>query len=84
MIVGESALLTLVGIVAGVGTLYGLLIVGQPLMLSKFGLFIAIGGLSPHELFLIAVVGLAGIFIGVIPGYQIYRYSLADGMTIRL
>ncbi len=84
LIVGESALLTLVGIVAGVGTLYGLIIVGQPLILSKFGLFIAIGGLSPHELSLIAVVGLAGIFIGVIPGYQIYRYSLADGMTIRL
>ena len=84
LIVGESALLTLVGIVAGVVTLYGLLIVGQPLILSKFGLFIAIGGLSPHELLLIAVVGLAGIFIGVIPGYQIYRHSLADGMTIRL
>jgi putative ABC transport system permease protein len=54
------------------------------LILSELGLFIAIGGLSLHELLLIAVVGVAGLFIGVIPGYQIYRYSLADGMTIRL
>lgn len=84
LIVGESAMLTLAGIVAGVAMLYGLLILFQPLILSEFGLFIAIGGLSLHELLLIAVVGLAGILIGVIPGYQVYRYSLADGMTIRL
>ena len=84
LIVGESAMLTLAGIVIGVAMLYGLLFVGQPLILSELGLFIAIGGLSLHELLLIAVVGVAGLFIGVIPGYQIYRYSLADGMTIRL
>ena len=84
LIVGESAMLTLAGIVTGVAMLYGLLFVGQPLILSELGLFIAIGGLSLHELLLIAVVGVAGLFIGVIPGYQIYRYSLADGMTIRL
>ena len=84
LIVGESAMLTLAGIVAGVATLYGLLAAGQPLILSEFGLFIPIGGLSLHDFLLIAVVGLAGILIGIIPGYQIYRYSLADGMTIRL
>ena len=84
LIVGESAMLTLAGIVIGVATLYGLLVAGQPLILSEFGLFIPIGGLSLHDVLLIAVVGLAGILIGIIPGYQIYRYSLADGMTIRL
>jgi hypothetical protein len=30
------------------------------------------------------LVCLAGLIIGIIPGYQIYRYSLADGMTIRI
>jgi putative ABC transport system permease protein len=84
LIVGESAMLTMAGILGGVAMLYGLLIVGQPFILSAFGLFIAIGGLSAHEITLIAVVGLAGVLIGVIPGYQIYRYSLADGMSIRL
>jgi putative ABC transport system permease protein len=84
LIVGESAMLTLAGVVAGVATLYGLLFVSQPLILSTFGLFIAISGLSFHELFLIGIVCLAGLLIGIIPGYRIYRYSLADGMTIRL
>ena len=84
LIVGESTMLTLTGIAAGVALLYGLLVVSQPFVLSAFGLFIAIGGLSLHELMLIVVVGLAGALIGVIPGYRIYRCSLADGMTIRL
>jgi putative ABC transport system permease protein len=84
LIVGESAMLTIAGIGIGVGLLYGLLISCQPLILSRFGIYIAISGLSPYELTLMALIGFAGIIIGVIPGYRTYRYSLADGMTIRL
>ncbi len=84
LIVGESALLTLAGIITGLGLLYGLLAASQPLILSKFGIFIGISGLSGYETLLILVVCLAGIVIGVIPGYRIYRYSLADGMTIKM
>ena len=73
-----------IGVIAGVGLLYGLLFVCQPLILTRFGLLIAIGGLSTYELILMGVVCLAGCLIGMIPGYQIYRYSLADGMTIRI
>ena len=84
LVVGESALLTLAGVITGLGLLYGLLVASQPLILSKFGIFIAISGLSGYEALLILVVCLAGIIIGAIPGYRIYRYSLADGMTIRI
>lgn len=84
LIVGESALLTLAGVVAGVGLLYALLIIGQPLILSKLGIYIAVGGFSGSELMLMGMVCAAGIVIGWIPGYQCYRNALADGMTIRL
>ena len=84
LIVGESALLTLTGITIGIGLLYGMLIISQPLILTKFGIFISIGGLSSYELSLMGIICLAGIVIGIIPGYRIYRYSLADGMTIRI
>ena len=84
LLVGESALLTLVGIVTGIGLLYGMLIAGRPLILSKFGIFITLGGLSAYEVLLVVIIFLAGIFIGAIPGYRIYRYTLADGMTIRI
>jgi putative ABC transport system permease protein len=84
LIVGESAMLTIAGVAGGVGLLYGLLSVCQPLILSRFGLYIPISGLSAYELILTGIVCLAGLVIGMIPGYQIYRYSLADGMTIRI
>ena len=84
LIVGESAILTVAGVAAGIGLLYLLLFIGQPLILSAFGLYVAIGGLTGYELTLTALVCTAGFFIGIIPGYRIYRYSLADGMTIRI
>jgi len=84
MIVGESVIMTMAGVFAGVALLYGLLLAGQSLIQSKYGIFIAIGGLSAYELLLMALICLAGMIIGIIPGYRIYRYSLADGMMIRV
>jgi putative ABC transport system permease protein len=84
LIVGESAMLTFLGVITGIGLLYGLLFISQPFIMARFGLFIAVGGLSTYELILMGFVCLAGCLIGTIPGYQIYRYSLADGMTIRI
>jgi putative ABC transport system permease protein len=82
--VGESALLTVTGVSMGIGLLYALLVVSQPLILTRFGLFIEISAISLYELWLIVIICVAGIVIGLIPGYRIYRYSLADGMTIRI
>jgi putative ABC transport system permease protein len=40
--------------------------------------------LAIYELVLMAFICLAGLLIGFVPGYRIYHYSLADGMTIRV
>jgi putative ABC transport system permease protein len=84
LIVGEAGFVTLVGITTGITLLYTLLFAAQPLFASRFGLFISISGMSAYELALMGIVSLAGLFIGIIPGYRIYRFSLADGMTIRV
>lgn len=84
LIVGESVIMTMAGVLAGVALLYGLLVLGQPLILSQFGIFIAISGLSAYEMLLVGLIVLAGTIIGMIPGYRVYRYSLADGMIIRM
>jgi putative ABC transport system permease protein len=84
LIVGEAGFVTLAGITTGIALLYGLLAASQPLIASRFGLFIGIGELSAYELALMGIVCLAGFFIGIIPGHLIYRYSLADGMTVRI
>ena len=84
LIAGESALLTFAGVFVGIGLLYGLLVLSQPLILSNYGIFIAIRSLSSYELLLVGIVCMLGVVIGAIPAYQVYRYSLADGMTIRI
>ena len=84
LIVGEAGLLTLAGALAGVATLYALLVLARPVIESRLGLFISVGAPSAHEFVLFAVVCLAGVLVGVVPGYRIYRHSLADGLTIRV
>ena len=84
LLLGEAAFLTGLGVVLGVAGLYAGLVIGQSWLEARLGLFIAIGAPSLHELQLIGVVALAGVLIGLIPAWRIYRYSLADGMTVRI
>jgi len=84
LILGEAAFLTFSGIAVGLAVLYIALLAGQPWLESGLGLLIGVGWPSAHELELMILVGLAGVLIGLIPAYRIYRYSLADGMTVRL
>lgn len=83
LIVGEAFALTVAGVAVGVVLLYGGLWIAQPIVLSQFGLAIAIGALTSYELTLIGVVCCAGTAIGMVPGYLSYRYSLVDGMSIK-
>lgn len=84
LIVGEAGLVTLTGVLTGMVVLYCLLIAVQPVLATRFGLFFELGGITAYELVMGSVVCVVGIIIGIIPGYRIYRYSLADGMTVRL
>ncbi len=84
LIMGEAAALTLVGIGAGLGLLYGLLLVTRPIIEARYGIYIALGGLSPLELLLLGVVLLAGFIVGALPSYRAYYVSLADGLAMRI
>jgi putative ABC transport system permease protein len=84
LIMGEAVTLTLAGVMTGLVMLYGILATGRPLLESRLGLYITIGWPTSYELILIMLVIAAGTIIGLVPGYRIYRYSLADGMTVRI
>ncbi len=84
LIMGEAAALTLAGITLGLGLLYGLLLIAQPIIEARYGIYIAFGGLSSRELLLLGIVLLAGFIVGTMPGYRAYKLSLADGLSIRI
>lgn len=84
LVTGESLLLSLVGVAIGLLLLYGSMLVAQPYVESLYGLYLSISFPSQREWLMMGLIGTSGLLIGLIPGYRAYRYSLADGMNIRI
>ena len=84
LILGEAALLTLAGIALGVALVTFGLWAGRPWLESHIGLVVDVGWPAAYEWALIGAMALAGTCVGLIPAYRSYRYSLADGMMIRV
>lgn len=83
LLVSEAGSLAALGVASGVALLYLVLWVARPLIESRFGLHLGIGAPSAHELTLLAIILGASLLIGAIPAWRAYRYSLADGMSLR-
>lgn len=84
LLVLESGALSLVGCLLGVGLVYGLLLVFQPVVEDHFGLYIPIRGLSGVEYGYALATLVAGCAIGLVPALKAYRNTLADGLSVRL
>jgi putative ABC transport system permease protein len=84
LIMGEAALVTVAGIVAGFALLYALTMIVRPILMTRLGVSMTIGWPNGHELGLALVVLLAGILIGLLPAYRSYWMSLSDGLTARV
>lgn len=84
LFVGEAGAVMAIASILGVAGLYTAQLIAQPVIQTQFGLFLRVHPPSSHELMLLAAAIGAGPLVGLIPAYRAYRYSLADGMTIRL
>jgi putative ABC transport system permease protein len=84
LLVLESGLLTLVGTLLGIGLLYGLVFLLQPIVEQQFGIRIPIGPLTGTEYTYVAGVCFAGVIIGFIPAWKAYRNALTDGLCVRV
>ena len=84
LLIFESTVLTVTGIIFGLLFLYIALFVSQPLLEAYLGLFIPVDSISYKDMILLVGIVFAGMLMGVIPAIKAYCQSLADGMTIRL
>ena len=80
----EASILTVSGIVAGLGLLYGALFIARPFLEVAVGLQISIGLPGNIELGLLGLILLSGLCAGVAPAWRAYRHTLLDGMIVRL
>ena len=80
----ESLLLALAGVAVGLALLYGAGAVLAPWLASEHGLQLSRGWPSAGEWRLLAAVLVASLAASLVPALRAYRYSLADGMSIRV
>ncbi len=84
LFVGESVVIMSIASVIGLSMLYAIQLAARPLLQDLFGIYLAINAPTAYELTLIAAAFGTGILMGLLPAYRAYRYSLADGMTIKI
>jgi putative ABC transport system permease protein len=84
LLVLESGVLSLLGCLLGVGLVYGLLFVLQPVVEDHFGLYIPLKPLSGVEYGYVLATLVAGCVVGLVPAFKAYRNTLADGLSMRL
>jgi putative ABC transport system permease protein len=84
LFVGEAGAVMVIASVLGLTALYAIQLIARPIIQSQLGLYLPIHPPTVHELMLLAAAICAGLLVGLIPAYRAYRYSLADGMTIRI
>lgn len=84
LLMTEAVLMALCGAVLGIAFLYGGLVVLQPILDTRFGLFIPITGIGVPEALVVLTVVAAAALVSLIPSIRAYRISLADGMTVKM
>jgi len=84
LLVLESVLLSLAGSVFGLALLYGATALVAPWLSASYGVNLVAAWPSLGEWRLLAAVLAAGLAASLVPAWRAYRYSLADGLTIRI
>lgn len=79
----EATLLTALGAALGTALLYLGLLIAQPIIDTRYGLYLSITPPTLRDIIILGAVILAGFLSGLVPAYRAYRQSLADGMIVR-
>ena len=83
LLASEAVLLTLLGTILGLALLYLALVIAQPIVDTRFGLYLTIGPPTGRDLAILGAVLCAGFVAGALPAYRAYRQSLTDGLIVR-
>jgi len=84
LLILESGLLALLGVIAGTLLCFMLLAAARSVILDHFGIYLNIARLTGEQSAILIGIVIAGLAIGSIPAWRAYRHSLADGLSIRV
>ena len=84
LMVFESGLLALLGIVFGIASLYAGLLFAQPILEQKLGLTVGLFDVTAIDVVYVGIVFFGAVLMGLVPAWRAYRRSLSDGLIVRL
>ncbi|MBT4762321.1 MAG: ABC transporter permease [Bdellovibrionaceae bacterium] len=83
VLITETFLLTLIGVLIGVIILYVGLLTFSPLLESKMGITLGLFTPTGNDYFFISSIFLGSLLSSLIPAWMAYRNSLADGLIVK-
>ena len=83
LLVTEAVILAGTAAVTGVAAIHAGMFAARPFVLERFGLYLAPGLPGWFDGIVVVVVTVAAGVIAVLPAWRAYRFSLADGLSIR-
>ena len=83
LLMTESLLLALAGILGGVVLLYLAISLLAPVAATELGIHFGWKLTSARELWFLGAVFIAAFLAGLVPGFRAYRYSLSDGLSVK-
>lgn len=83
MFVVEAIFIAVVSCLIGLVLFYMGMVILQPIIEARLGLFVPIAFPSVSEWLLLFFVLVGAIIAGLVPALLAYRHSVADGMTVR-
>lgn len=84
LLMAEAGMLATAGVALGVALTYLLLLAGQPVLETRFGVFVGLDALRPGEIAILGAIVLAALLMSLLPAYRAYRNTLHDGLQIRV
>ncbi|MBO9667869.1 MAG: ABC transporter permease [Bdellovibrio sp.] len=84
LLVFESALLTIIGVLSGAVLSIVLAAILKPWLENEFGLYLTGPAMTAKELIYIFIAIVIGTLIGLIPALRAQNQALKDGLSIRL
>ena len=83
LLIAEAVILAGIAAVAGVTAIHAGMFAARPFVLERFGLYLAPGLPGWFDGAVVIVVTIAAGLIATLPAWRAYRFSLADGLSIR-
>ena len=84
LLIVEAAMLAAAAGIVGAAAAHGAMFAGRAVLEDRFGLALAGGVPDLFDLAVVVAVTLAGVLAAAFPAWRAYRYSLADGLAMRV